>query len=56
MKLRTTFCPPPVPFRDHDWCAYDEDNYEPGEPIGWGESEKDAILDYYAQVDERAGV
>lgn len=49
MKIVTTFIYPPVPFRTHDWCAYDED-LEDGAidstrgPTGYGETRADALL------------
>lgn len=40
----TSFVYPPIPIRWFDWCAY-LDGYEPGDPIGWGKTEAEAILD-----------
>ena len=41
-KYVTTFVNPPIPVRDYDWPACSED-YEPGDPIGWGETEAQAL-------------
>ncbi len=40
----TDFVYPPIPVRWFDWCAY-LDGYEPGDAIGWGRTEAEAILD-----------
>ncbi len=37
--------------RSFDWTAVD-DNYEPGQPIGYGETEQDAINDLIDQLQE----
>ena len=44
MNILTHFINPPVPRRDFDWTAAYE-GYEPGDPIGYGETEKEAIAD-----------
>jgi len=38
----TTHIKPPVPSRYFDWTAVG-DNYEAGDPIGYGETEQEAI-------------
>lgn len=38
----TRWVNPPIPERGFDWCATFE-GYEPGEPIGYGRSEQDAV-------------
>lgn len=43
---------PPIPNRNHDWQAV-LDNYEPGEPIGHGPNEADAVYDLYVQIEMR---
>jgi hypothetical protein len=50
MKIRTSFEFPPVPSRDFDWCAYDDDTYEPGCPVGWGATEQAAVADLLEQL------
>lgn len=43
-KINTHHEFPPIPIRQFDWCAT-FDGYEPGEPIGWGATEAEAIAD-----------
>jgi hypothetical protein len=43
---------PPIPTRNCDWLAT-LDNYEPGQPIGHGPTEADAVCDLYVQIAER---
>ena len=45
----TSYDPPPIPVRNHDWSCL-SDNYEPGQPIGYGKTEYDAITDYFDQT------
>lgn len=52
MKLIITYDPPPIPIRTLDWSAVD-DNYEPGEPIGYGPTRQAAISDYLEQAECR---
>lgn len=48
----TNYDPPPIPTRIHDWSAV-LDNYEPGEPIGHGPTEADAVYDLYIEIEIR---
>jgi hypothetical protein len=41
----------PIPVRNFDWSAV-TDNYEPGDPIGYGKSKQEAIDDLKEQLDE----
>lgn len=41
-KIITTHVFPPIPIRRYDWSAV-RDGYEPGQPIGWGYTEEQAI-------------
>lgn len=41
-KIVTSFVYPPIPIRCFDWCAC-RDGYEPGEPLGYGATEAEAI-------------
>ena len=54
MKIRTEYVYPPVPFRNADWSAVDDDTYDGAEdsncPIGRGATERDAINDLVAQL------
>ena len=43
-KIITRHEYPPIPIRDYDWSAVRQD-YEPGDPIGHGKTEQDAIED-----------
>jgi hypothetical protein len=51
--IRTTYVYPPIPIRQFDWCATD-DNYEPGCPIGFGATEQEAIDNLKREIEERA--
>jgi hypothetical protein len=50
MTIQTSFAYPPIPTRFFDWQAVYED-YEPGDPIGRGETEQEAIDDLKDQLD-----
>ena len=45
----TTFDAKPIPIRRFDWTATFE-GYEPGDPIGYGETEEQAINDLKEQA------
>ncbi len=49
MNLTTTYIYPPVPFRSHDWCAYDADDEGEG-PTGYGETEVEALKDFIMEA------
>ena len=49
-KIVTQNIYPPIQTRKFDWTAVD-DNYEPGCPIGYGETEAEAIKDLLEQSD-----
>lgn len=59
MKIRTHFAPPPIPFRQFDWTAIDDDSYDGAEDsktrnqIGYGRTEQEAIADLLEQIEER---
>ena len=38
MKVKIEFVYPPIPVRNFDYSAVDDDTYEPGCPIGFGET------------------
>lgn len=44
MKIVTSFWAKPIPPREFDWSAT-IDGYEPGDPIGYGATEQEAIED-----------
>ncbi len=47
--MRVTYNPPPTPFRGCDWTAI-SDNYEGGDPVGYGATRYEAIEDLAEQV------
>ena len=51
-KIITSYDYPPISIRDYDWSAIRED-YEPGDLIGTGRTEQDAIDDLVRQENER---
>lgn len=63
MTIITTFVYPPIPIRSFDWCATldgydpgepDEDGtYRGGDPIGYGETEADAIAELVDMLEDR---
>lgn len=55
MKITTSYWPKPIPMRQFDWSAVDDDTYDgPGSPIGYGRNEAEAIADLKEQLDDRA--
>lgn len=48
----TYYDPKPIPLRRYDWSAA-RDGYEPGDPIGWGATEAEAIEDLMERERER---
>jgi hypothetical protein len=53
MKIRTYHVHPPIPIRDWDWSAVDNDTYDgEGCPIGYGRTEQEAIADLLEQLKE----
>lgn len=52
MKIITSLWFKPIPFRLYDWEATSE-NYEAGDPIGFGATEAAAIADLHEQIAER---
>jgi len=51
-KILTNYEYPPIPIRDYDWSAIRE-NYGPGDLIGTGRTEQDAIDDLVRQENDR---
>ena len=47
MNIQTYFVNPPIPVRDFDWQAY-VDGYEPGDALGHGDTEAEAVADLLA--------
>ena len=52
MKINISRVDPPIPVRDHDWCATCE-GYEPGDAIGWGATPEAARDDLQEQLEDR---
>ena len=48
MKIITQQINPPIPLTKFDWCAV-FDNYEEGNPQGFGATEDEAIVDLMEQ-------
>jgi len=62
IKVRTTFEYPPIPVRDMDWSAIDDDTYDvdcdgdgffSNSPVGRGATEEAAIQDLLEQIEAR---
>ena len=54
MKIVTTLIYPPIPIRDFDYCAVDDDTYDgEGCPIGYGRTKEAAVADLMQQIEER---
>ena len=50
IKILTLHVTPPVPTRCFDWTAYGPD-YEPGDPVGHGVTQQEAVEEYLAAID-----
>lgn len=50
--IQTTFVYPPIPIRTSDWQAV-RAGYEPGDLVGWGRTEAEAVADLLEQEAER---
>ena len=54
MKIRTEYVYPPIPLRQFDWAAYDDDTYcgcgECHSLVGYGPTEQAAIDDLNEQL------
>jgi hypothetical protein len=46
-QIEVSFVYPPIPVRSFDYCATFK-GYEPGDPIGYGPTEAEAIADLRA--------
>ena len=54
-RIITTYDPPPIPTRNHDWTAVLSD-YDAGDPIGWGRTRDEAVADLEEQLRDQANV
>ena len=52
MNVKTFCVYPPIPIRDYDWVAWDDDKGEDSSPVGRGATEQEALNDFYAQLEE----
>lgn len=52
VTLHTNYWAKPIPPRQFDWSAT-LGSYEPGDPIGYGSTEADAVYDLFMQIEER---
>ena len=53
-NIKTEYVYPPIPNRNFDWSAIDDDTYDgPGSPIGTGPTEQAAIDDLLEQLEEQ---
>ena len=52
-KVITSHDRPPIPIRSMDWSAT-LDGYEPGDPIGTGATELEAITDLFEQIEQES--
>lgn len=56
MKIHTEHVFPPIPIRQFDWCAYDDDTYDgPGSVLGHGPTEQLAIADFITEWEGKHG-
>lgn len=58
MKIITDYWMKPIPIRNFDWSAVDDDTYDGApdahSPIGHGATEADAIADLLERIEERS--
>jgi hypothetical protein len=54
MNIKTHYWPTPIPLRQFDWSAVDDDTYDLGQPIGYGATEQAAIDDLFDQLPDEA--
>lgn len=51
MRIKTVYVYPPIPTRQFDWMAYDDNTYDgPGSPLGQGPTKEAAIQDLLEQL------
>jgi len=50
MRIKTNFDYPPIPIRDYDWSAWDDETYDEGCLVGHGKTEQEAIDDLIEQI------
>ena len=52
MNIKTFFDPPPIPSREYDWMAYDDNTYEPGGVFGAGPTKEAAIANLLENLED----
>jgi hypothetical protein len=56
VRIRTNHDYPPIPVRQFDWSAIDDDTYDGADdsscPVGHGATEQEAIDDLLEQIEE----
>lgn len=52
-RIITAFHYPPIPDREHDWCAYREDDVEDVSKYAWARTEEKAIHNLLEDEAER---
>ena len=54
IKISTEFIYPPIPIRNFDWCAIDENTYngDKTDPIGFGKTRSEAVQDLLEKIEE----
>jgi hypothetical protein len=59
MNIRTIHICPPIPNRNYDWCAYDNDKFDAENSdsvVGYGSTKEEAIADLLQQIEEASDV
>lgn len=51
MKIKVEYWAPPIPIRDFDFCAYDDDTLDCDSHMGWGATEEQAIADLQEKME-----
>ena len=50
MKVKAEYYAPPIPVRQFDWCAWDDDRGQDSSPLGFGRTKHAAITDLLEQI------
>ena len=51
MRVKTNFDPKPIPLRQFDWAAWDDDTLDYDSVMGWGANEEAAIADLQEKME-----
>ena len=52
MKIKTSYCMTPLPIRNYDWSAIDDETYDgEGCLIGYGATEQEAIENLLEEIE-----